>query len=652
MPFPQGGDFVRDVSRGLNIVTSDPETDRGDGIIYAGPEVSGDYISANKDDDVERPHDIYQFSNSVARTHEIYRLTVESTGSVVLAGLLRNVASSWTYAVFPAGVSSFWRMAQFNPGVLPRYDYVFSHLFAWDVATTFTYYNRLIIYMIEALAARIKQDSAQRDITKNLVQTDYYTTISGNEDICVGDSVPPYITYIEPTASGLDVRPRDQIIEFELADAVGGVDLSTLHVEVTSSTSGTIVLLDSGVDQTGGDVNVIGDPSSYRVRYTPQFIWDYNDQVIVTISGADLPPNANGSPFYCDTPGVNYFIGDIPFQVWNQEDFGAELTVIGDVDPPYISQAVPASGTTGNSVFGPVVVKVADDLTGVDLSSLVVAVDSTVVVNNGVPTSAETTVLGDQSEYIVTYQPTTAFTYGSTVTVSVTAQDKVEIAAPNVLSTSYDFTFISDSTLVIENFQPAVGTHHNLKDVDIVVDIRDDTYGVDSDQCFFVINGTIISGTQTPLASGVQLMYHPPNDFEYTEPIRVTVHGVNANTIAPAVKEDFYNLFFGCRILYFNEEPYNHADRVDVFVRARNLEAYYKDLSTGYFFTTYTQPSSDMGASITAITPWEDLPATLNGVGPEHRYGQTVTVVFSVEDLDGHLLGPYTFTYTIEDRPD
>ena len=67
---------------------------------------------------------------------------------------------------------------------------------------------------------------------------------------------------------------------------------------------------------------------------------------------------------------------------------------------------------------------------------------------------------------------------------------------------------------------------------------------------------------------------------------------------------------------------------------------------------TMSVSSSDIGASIEAINPQVDLPASLVGLGPEHRYGETVTVEFSIEDLDGRLLGPYTFVYTIEDSPD
>jgi hypothetical protein len=38
-------------------------------------------------------------------------------------------------------------------------------------------------------------------------------------------------------------------------------------------------------------------------------------------------------------------------------------------------------------------------------------------------------------------------------------------------------------------------------------------------------------------------------------------------------------------------------------------------------------------------------------IAPEHRYGELMTVEFTIEDFNGHILGPFTFTYTIEDRP-
>ncbi len=700
MPFPQGGDFVRDVSNDFTVVKADRRIcrhdngttvcDRGhklkypgtcfsqpigtynstdvsfqptfpictsdyvsegfnDGVLYARVSPEKDHFVALGDSQVERDHPLYQMSNELERVHDIFKMAITKEGDTFFAKVASQVVSAYFFEAVPSTVSTFWRMAQFQPGVLPHLPGVFSDLFAYDVFTSFTVVNRLVMFMIDTLAARIKVEG-KRVGTKNLVQTEYYTTISGSDDMCVGDSVPPYITLYQPTASGIQVRPRDQIVDFSLTDVVGGVDLSSVYVSVTSTTSGTFSLLAAGVDQTGGDVSVVGDASSYRFTYTPSFLWEYNDLVTVNISGSDLAPMVDGNPFFCGAAQVNTFIGDVLFQVLNQDDFGASLTVIGDVDSPYIASPVPASGTTGNSVFTPVTVRIADDLTGVDLSELFVYVDGVAVVENGVPSTGETTVGGVPSRYEVVHTPTTAFAYDSTVEVTVIAQDRVEVAPPNVLSATYDFSFIEDSTLIIENFVPGVGTSKELDSLDIEVDIRDDTYGVDTSQCFFVINGVIVSGTQTPLVSGTHLLYHPPNDFAFEESIRVTVHGTNNNVVAPVVKEAFYTLYYGRRIVLFNQELYEHGESVDVFVHARNLELLYKDLSTGYFFTSYTQPQKDLGASIYAINPIADLPASLTVLAPEHRYGQTVTVEFSVEDFDGYLLGPYTFVYTIENR--
>lgn len=651
MPFPQGGDFVRNVNRDFNIVASDPKKDQGEGKVLSSPNPVSAFIAALFPNEVDRAHPMFQLLETVARAHELYAFDITKEGAAFIAKLAGQVQSAWTYVSASSTVSSFWRMAQFNPGVLPRLPGVYSDLFVYDVIGSFTFYNRVVVHMLEVLAARFRI-TGTFDFVKNIVSTDYYTTISGGEDICVGDEEPPFITYVEPAASGTHVRPQNQIVEFLLADAVGGVDISTVDIDLTSqTTSGTIPLVTGGTDQTGGNVAIIGDPSSYRFRYTPPFLWARNDIVTVSISGSDTVPLVDGNPFFCGASSVNTFIGDLWFQVANEDDLGATLNVIGDVSPPYISQAIPASGTSDNNVFTNVTIKIADDLTGVDLGNLFVNIDGKQLVNAGVPTTEETVVAGSPAEFTITYSPESAFSYGSTSTVTVTAQDRVETGSPNVLSSIYSFSFVDAGTLIIENFEPAPGTHHNLDSVDIKVDIRDDSYGVDSDQTFFVINDTIVSGTKTPLASGIQMVYHPPNDFAYDEPIRVTVHGTNANTLAPVVKESFFTLFYGNRLLYFNEAPYEHDSSVDVYVRARNIERFYKDLSTGYFFTTYTQPQDNLGASIVAINPQVDLPATLTVVGPEHRYGETVTVEFSVEDLDGHFLGPYVFTYTIENKP-
>lgn len=702
MPLPLGGDFSRSVDRVFNIVKADRRIcqhdngtdvcDKGHKLLFPGTcfnQVTGtfnstdevfqisfpictiDYVSSGFNSGLLFAKDIVstnsfiesvpsgasmagnilQVTSTLQAVRDSYNFSISKQGAGIISGLSSQITAATFFQAVPGSVTSFWRMAQFNPGVLPHLPHVFSDLFVYDVYRSYTHINRLVVHMIEALAARF-HSTGPKEIYKNIIQTDYYSTISGSVDPCVGDGEPPFITLYNPTISGSEVRPTNQIVDFSLTDAVGGVDISTVYVDLASTTTtGTISLVAAGADQTGGNINITGDPSSYRFTYTHPSPWEYNDTVVVSISGSDLPPIVGGNPFFCGPAAVNTFIGDIPFQVLNLYDLAAEITVIGDVGPPYLVGSSPASGTVGNSVFTSVTTTVTDDLTGVNLSSLYMNIDGTFLVQAGVPTSDETKITGTSQAYTITYTPSVAFSYGVPAVVQVSAEDRVENPSPNIFSAEYSFTFIEDSTLIIENFEPGVGTHHNLDQVDIVVDIRDDTYGVNEDQSFFVINSTIVSGTRTPLASGIQMRYHPPNDFSYDVPIRVTVHGTNNNTIAPVVKESFFTLFFGSRLLFFNDSPYVHGDSVDVFVRARNIELLHKDLSTGYFFTAYTQPTEDMGASIFAINPQKDLSASMVVIAPEHRYGELMTVEFTIEDFNGHILGPFTFTYTIEDRP-
>jgi hypothetical protein len=611
----------------------------------AAPEGGG--IVYGRSHGLTRDHDLYQLSQAIQRAHSIYKFSDTVEGGAVFACLASVYGGSIFSQSVPTEDVSIFKIAQFNPGVIPHLPGITSELFEYDVVASYKTYNKLTIHMLEVLSAAIKQ-SGDIDFDRNLIQTDYYTTIAGEVDICKGDEAPPIITYISPVASGTVLRPVNQDIEFRLSDTPGGVSLSSLKVYLTSTTSGTLQLLNAGVDQTGGKMSVTGDPSSYLIRYTPGFNWQYNDRVVVTISGSDRPPTIAGNPFYCGSAGVNYFTGDITFKVHTPSDMGASLTVVGDVSPPYIASASPASGTVGNSVFAPVVIVLADDLTGIRLSTLTVVVEDTVIINEGVGIEG-VSITGSPTSYTITYTPEDSFEYGSTVDVSVYAEDRA--TSPNIFSTSYSFSCIGDGGLRIENFLPAVGTTLNPSTFDIEVDLFDDTYGIDEDQSFLVINGQIVDATLTPVTSGIHFNYHPPNDFAYDRPIVVKVHGVNQDLVAPIVKEQAYTLYYGQRILvHHGGDKFKHDETIEVFVHARSIERMHKDLSTGYLFTSYTQPQSNIGAYIEAITPYVDLPSSIQAQGPVHRYGQTVTVSFYVEDYEGHALGPYVYTYTIEEE--
>ncbi len=698
MPFPLGGDFTRSVNSTFKVLKSDNRIcrhengtticDLGHKLKFPGTCLSQPIGAFNSTDATFQPTFLvcttdYQSSgfnpgviisrglidgagtvfskdNEVSNDALLVQLQTLITGAcltfsmeVALASTLKivGVPTEYSGATFAQSVDSlfesFFRLAQFNPGSLPHIPNVYSDLFVYDVVGSTPEYARQVFHFVEAATPRIMQEDVI-NFNQNLIVRDDEAVV-GEVDICEGDESPPIITYIQPTASGTVLRPPTQEVEFTLADSPGGVDISKLYIGISSTTSGTYNIVSAGVDLTGGQVSITGDSSSYLIRYNPNFVWENNDRVVVTISGADLPPVVDGNPFYCGAAGVNYFIGDIHFKVRTPMDMGASLTAIGDVDPPYIASASPASGTVGANVFAPVIIVISDDLTGIDLSTLTVVVDTETIVFEGLATTSEVQITGSASSYTVTYNKTNAFEYGSLVEVHVYAEDRTRPTG-NILDTSYTFLCIDDGTLRIENFTPAIGTTVNPDTIDIEVDIIDDTYGVDSAQSLLIINGSIVGATVSTITSGIHFTYHPPNDFAYDRPIVVKVLGVNDNPSAPAVKESIYTLYYGQRILLHNGGPYGHGQQVDVFVHARNMERLHKDLSTGYLFTAYSQPRSDIGASLECITPYADVGASITAQGPEHRYGQTVTVTFYVEDFEGHALGPYTYTYTIEEE--
>lgn len=700
MPFPQGGDFVTGVSGTLPVVQSDRRicvNDNGTSVCGAGyklktpgtcfnqpigsfnstdptfqptfPVCTSDYlssgfysafISAKGNAQVsgflgqgdEASGDLVQpaISKSVQSFFKHLKVSISDESAYNILEGSNSASSSYGEASVSPNTASFMRYAQFSPGSIKHDSGVYSDLFKYDVYSSFNTAETPAFFFIETLAARFKQ-AALIDSQKNTVNTDYYTTISGSTDPCVGDGTPPYITYNNPTQSGTLLASTDQVVDFSFGDTVAGVDLSTVSVILTSSDRADISLIDSGTDQTGGNVNVSGDQSEYRFVYTPPFTWNYNERVVVVISGSDLPPTVDGNPFFCEGSDTNTFIGDITFKVLNFDGISASISGVADTTPPYISDASPAQGSNGNDVFTSVELKVADDITGVDLDTVQIDIGGIAVVESGTAVTGETTITGDSSEYTFVYSPNNAFDYGDTVTVSADAYDKSS-DGPNLLSDSYTLSFVSDNTLSIENFSPGVGTTPVTSGTKLSVDLIDSTYGIDTDQSFFVINNTITSGTFTTISGGQRMDYNPPNNFDYGKPVNVTVHAVNGNTSAPAVKEEFYTFYHGYRIKYFNEQPYEFEQQVDVFVQAKNTELFYKDVATGYFFSVQTQPSNDLGASITAINPTSNISADITPLAPEHRYGQTVTVEVYVADFDGHELGPFTYTYTIEDKPD
>jgi len=90
------------------------------------------------------------------------------------------------------------------------------------------------------------------------------------------------------------------------------------------------------------------------------------------------------------------------------------FTIIADTVAPTVVNRVPTAGATGVDPLAPIAFHLTDAGTGVNQATIVMKV-------NGVTVTP--VIIGDKHDFTVTYTPTTPFTYGSTVTVSITASD-------------------------------------------------------------------------------------------------------------------------------------------------------------------------------------------------------------------------------------
>ena len=559
-----------------------------------------------------------------------------------------NTQNYYTLITKDNSIYSFYSMFTLNAGKFLQGPGIYYEFFKYDILSSLienSYSNTLSVFANYSAYTNLKEI----DSSSSFINEGVGTTVSGGIVICEGDFTPPNVNYVSPSSSGTTLRRQNQIVEFELFDLRSGVDLTSIEVVLTSSDRASIPLVFSGVDQTAGDVDITGNPSNYHIRYTPGFSWNDNEKLIVTISGSDLPILVDGLPFTCSGGGINHFSGDIKFSILNDSNLTGDLNAIGDVDPPVITFTSFVENSTNNSIFSPLVIHLEDYLTTIDITTINLYIAGEAVILAGVPLKVNTSVTGNPSQYVLSYLPENNFIYGATYGVLVEASDKATPAS-NDLSHSFNIGFINDSSIVISNFKPEIGITTGLQDVDISVDIQDILYDINSITSFMSINGEVVPATITPIADGINLTYHPPNNFNYDAPIIVRVRGVNNNATL-TIREEVYTLYFGCRYLFRNKGKYKYDSKVDVVIKASNTGRLSRNLNYNYLFSTYAKPTDNLTASIVAINPVDNLTASILPQGPFHYYGEDVVVTFYVKDFEGNELGPITYSYTIEQKP-
>ncbi len=120
------------------------------------------------------------------------------------------------------------------------------------------------------------------------------------------DTLPPILKNCLP-APGSQCIPQNSKIQFSLKDHESGVDKGHLNVWVDGS-----LIIENGVDQTGGHTLVTAHFEAKRVKYFPPEPFDAEATVTVRVQAPDLanPANVLDSTYVFTTIGVNIDTSD------------------------------------------------------------------------------------------------------------------------------------------------------------------------------------------------------------------------------------------------------------------------------------------------------------------------------------------------------
>ncbi len=286
------------------------------------------------------------------------------------------------------------------------------------------------------------------------------------------DTDAPYITGFTPTNGSSGVAVNSNIV-FHVKDykanagvtAGLGVAISTVSVTVTPA-SGAPITYTSASAQFG----YTGTSADYTITINPTADFAQNTLISVTIDASDqhVAPN-----------------------VMSQQSFSFTTT---DSTAPIIGTYVPAQNATGVSPDANVTFHITDGGAGVSISN------TTVVVNGTSYTSAspQFSYTGTSSDYAVTINPSSNFSGGATISVSITTQDLA--TTPNTATSSYSFTIENScSTCSVDTEDPARFSTTATLDTTLSFHVKDTGVGILSSSITMTLSGNGAAMPTSPL---------------------------------------------------------------------------------------------------------------------------------------------------------
>lgn len=253
----------------------------------------------------------------------------------------------------------------------------------------------------------------------------------------IADETAPEIALIQPSVSN-DIYPSHEI-QIQLSDDIAGVNLDSLQISI------------NGTEIPPADIRIEGNASQYIA--TMNYSGDWANLVSIDVRVADFALNSA-------TKNFSYKI--------LADEQGPEITLVQptqQVNVPFIHS---------------IEVHIADLLSGVDKSSIVLNLDGEIV------ESSEYTITGDSANYILTLQNTAA--WNAEIVLQVQAADLEENSSTETFTwkTPTDF----DGPEIV--FLKPVQQKNVPENYEIAIQLNDILSGVDIDALKITLNGSSV----------------------------------------------------------------------------------------------------------------------------------------------------------------
>ena len=467
------------------------------------------------------------------------------------------------------------------------------------------------------------------------------TTESGTGSITLLDENPFLVVNRIPEENTVLVDPNTSV-EFTLLDESTGIDENSVNITIDG-----VELVIGGDVQSGSweltkTSQIAGPPpNSIRYVYTPASPFEEGKDITVDIFGQDFA-----------SPAANVTNLSYQFRIWNGLNFPGLITIDPDLDAPYLTNIVPASGGTDWQTCQPISFDILDDTTGIDLSYLSIEVDGQVVFS-GTTISNSLTITPVSKGYHVVYD-TGELSFGKQYDIRVKARDNYK-PSRHYLDSHYTFSTVDNDSIVISNFFISdVGSSLLiLPDTEITVDITDSIYGIDISGSKLFINGQEVSFSSTSITNGYILSVNASTLLDQVDFVHVKVRAQNLrDSECPVYKEQDFKLSFGYKVTVLPEKYYKYNEDVYQLLIANSIDRNPSTLSEPIVFTTHPISTKELGAFIDTRRRTKDLGGYIAPIGPRFYYNKTITVRVEAKDLDGNEMAPFEFTYKIENKPE